>query len=237
MAFVGGTGLLCLFLYSCQSGPVLCRLACLRDLSESQECGGVAFPFQKWFLGFDLHHVFVIRVSRPTWFSREHPRFLLFFLVNSVCHAMPVWQSLYPSRLLKHDAAQWLADRSFSIYLLHPIVIEYGKPVYAFMARHWEFVGTSLYAASMCITLHFAHTGQLYISLRRNAGYRDWKTTHVGSKYPHSRSERETMPRDRSVRLPVSKPVYGLPSNIATTGRYCSFRLLLPRAYQQVRPD
>jgi peptidoglycan/LPS O-acetylase OafA/YrhL len=34
-----------------------------------------------------------------------------------------LWQALYPGRLMRNGFAQWLADRSFSIYLLHPVVL------------------------------------------------------------------------------------------------------------------
>ena len=114
--------------------------------------GGIAIPFQKWFLVLIFITSLLSAFLDPLGFHASIPGF--YFSFWSIPFAtLCLWQSLYPSRLLKHDAAQWLADRSFSIYLLHPIVIEYGKPVYAFMARHWEFAGTSLYAASMCITL------------------------------------------------------------------------------------
>jgi exopolysaccharide production protein ExoZ len=34
-----------------------------------------------------------------------------------------LWQALYASTLLRARAVQWVADRSFSIYLLHPVVL------------------------------------------------------------------------------------------------------------------
>jgi exopolysaccharide production protein ExoZ len=34
-----------------------------------------------------------------------------------------LWQALYPGWLMRTRPAQWLADRSFSIYLLHPLVL------------------------------------------------------------------------------------------------------------------
>jgi peptidoglycan/LPS O-acetylase OafA/YrhL len=48
----------------------------------------------------------------------------LYFAVWALPFAtLCLWQALYPSRLMRSAAAQWLADRSFSIYLLHPIVL------------------------------------------------------------------------------------------------------------------
>jgi peptidoglycan/LPS O-acetylase OafA/YrhL len=38
--------------------------------------------------------------------------------------ALCLWQSLYPSRAMRLRVVQWCADRSFSIYLLHPVVLE-----------------------------------------------------------------------------------------------------------------
>jgi peptidoglycan/LPS O-acetylase OafA/YrhL len=54
---------------------------------------------------------------------------------------------------LQCEAAQWLADRSFSIYLLHPVVIEYCKPIYAYLGMAGSLSGALLYAASMVVTL------------------------------------------------------------------------------------
>jgi peptidoglycan/LPS O-acetylase OafA/YrhL len=42
-----------------------------------------------------------------------------------------LWQAIAPSRVLGSGPIQWLGDRSYSIYLLHPIVIELSKPLYA----------------------------------------------------------------------------------------------------------
>lgn len=68
---------------------------------------------------------------------------------SSLC----LWQSLYPSRVLQRGAIQWLADRSFSIYLLHPVVIEYCKPVYKYLGTSASLDSGWLYAASMVVTL------------------------------------------------------------------------------------
>jgi peptidoglycan/LPS O-acetylase OafA/YrhL len=43
-----------------------------------------------------------------------------------------LWQALYPSKLMRSRPSQWLADRSFSIYLLHPIVIELVRRAYEY---------------------------------------------------------------------------------------------------------
>jgi len=60
-----------------------------------------------------------------------------------------LWQSLYPSSILQTRPMQWLADRSFSIYLLHFIVIEITKHMY--LAKYFD--GIWLYVASLAATL------------------------------------------------------------------------------------
>jgi peptidoglycan/LPS O-acetylase OafA/YrhL len=48
----------------------------------------------------------------------------LYFAVWALPFAvLCLWQALYPGSLMRTRLAQWLADRSFSIYLLHPIVL------------------------------------------------------------------------------------------------------------------
>ena len=45
-----------------------------------------------------------------------------------------LWQALYPSKLMRSRVLQWLADRSFSIYLLHPVVLAVVRRVYQVVA-------------------------------------------------------------------------------------------------------
>ena len=63
-----------------------------------------------------------------------------------------LWQSIYPSGLLKSAVIQWLADRSFSIYLLHPVVIEYGKPIYYHLRNTNGLDGIELYIVCALLT-------------------------------------------------------------------------------------
>jgi exopolysaccharide production protein ExoZ len=46
-----------------------------------------------------------------------------------------LWQALYPAKLMRSRPLQWLADRSFSIYLLHPVVL-------ALLRRGYQVLGT-----------------------------------------------------------------------------------------------
>jgi peptidoglycan/LPS O-acetylase OafA/YrhL len=46
-----------------------------------------------------------------------------------------LWQALYPSKLMRSRPMQWLADRSFSIYLLHPVVIGFLGLAYDYYSR------------------------------------------------------------------------------------------------------
>ena len=64
-----------------------------------------------------------------------------------------LWQALYPSRLLRARPIQWLADRSFSIYLLHPVVIEGLRPAYEYARIHGVPDGAWLYLACLAMTL------------------------------------------------------------------------------------
>lgn len=64
-----------------------------------------------------------------------------------------LWQALYPSRLLRTRPMQWLADRSFSIYLLHPVVIVGLRPAYDYARTHGVPDGAWLYLACLAMTL------------------------------------------------------------------------------------
>jgi peptidoglycan/LPS O-acetylase OafA/YrhL len=64
-----------------------------------------------------------------------------------------LWQARYPSRLMCTSPAQWLADRSFSIYLLHPVVIEYLRPAYEYARLRGIPDGAWLYLACLATTL------------------------------------------------------------------------------------
>jgi peptidoglycan/LPS O-acetylase OafA/YrhL len=48
---------------------------------------------------------------------------------------------------------QWLADRSFSIYLLHPVVIELSRPAYEYLRIRGIPDGGWLYLACLAMTL------------------------------------------------------------------------------------
>lgn len=45
------------------------------------------------------------------------------FLWGLLFGAIVVWQALYPSRLLASKFMEFLGERSYSIYLIHPFVI------------------------------------------------------------------------------------------------------------------
>ncbi len=52
--------------------------------------------------------------------------------------ALCLWQALRPSRLLRSAPAQWLGERSYSIYLLHIPVILHLAPAYSFIRQASE---------------------------------------------------------------------------------------------------
>lgn len=64
-----------------------------------------------------------------------------------------LWQSLRPSAWLEHRSLQWLGDRSYSIYLLHPIVIELARPTYATLVRRLGIPTEAEYLFCLAITL------------------------------------------------------------------------------------
>jgi exopolysaccharide production protein ExoZ len=60
-----------------------------------------------------------------------------------------LWQALYPSRFTKSRPMQWIADRSFSIYLLHAVVIEAVRRAYEYLQYRGMPGGGWLYAACL----------------------------------------------------------------------------------------
>lgn len=67
--------------------------------------------------------------------------------------ALCLWQALYPSSLMRTRPMQWIADRSFSIYLLHPAVIEVMRRGYAYLQNHGAPGGGWLYAVCLVMAL------------------------------------------------------------------------------------
>jgi peptidoglycan/LPS O-acetylase OafA/YrhL len=66
--------------------------------------------------------------------------------------ALCLWQSAKPSLIMAHGLFQYLGERSFSIYLVHPVVIVFSK---AYLLEGYEellsFIGA--YAFFVCATL------------------------------------------------------------------------------------
>lgn len=68
----------------------------------------------------------------------------LYFTLLAVAFAvLCVWQAAYPTRALASRPFQWLGDRSYSTYLLHPIVIELSRPIYRSIEDQFGVVGTA----------------------------------------------------------------------------------------------
>ena len=69
--------------------------------------------------------------------------------------ALCLWQSTRPSFIIAHGLFQYLGERSFSIYLVHPVVIEFLK---SFIFKNYEkflpFIGA--YAFFVCAILILA---------------------------------------------------------------------------------
>jgi peptidoglycan/LPS O-acetylase OafA/YrhL len=80
-----------------------------------------------------------------------------------------LWQALYPSLAMRARLLQWLADRSFSIYLLHPIALELVRQGYQVLTKHGlpdtdAFYATSL-AGALCFLFAAAECTYRYVEL------------------------------------------------------------------------
>jgi peptidoglycan/LPS O-acetylase OafA/YrhL len=80
-----------------------------------------------------------------------------------------LWQARYPSKLMRARPMQWLADRSFSIYLLHPVVIELLRRAYEYLRNHgvpdegWLYV--TCLAMALSLLLAAAHITYRFVEL------------------------------------------------------------------------
>lgn len=81
----------------------------------------------------------------------SRPDILLWVVVLS---AICAWQAAAPSNLLSTRPAQWLGERSFSIYLLHPFVIFLlsTNSVYTAIYDHLRLIGAWAYVACAGLT-------------------------------------------------------------------------------------
>ena len=64
-----------------------------------------------------------------------------------------LWQCRFPSLLMRASPMQWLGDRSYSIYLLHPVAMILLAPMYAYLAAQSWLGGGWLYPAGLALTL------------------------------------------------------------------------------------
>ena len=63
--------------------------------------------------------------------------------------ALSIWQSILPSRAVANIAFEFLGERSFSLYLLHPIVVFFSKKYLVAMYEHLSlYIGA--YAFFIC---------------------------------------------------------------------------------------
>lgn len=58
-----------------------------------------------------------------------------------------LWQAAFPSRIMRANVLQWLGDRSYSIYLFHPIIIALSLPRYSAIERDTGLSGVPLFLA------------------------------------------------------------------------------------------
>jgi peptidoglycan/LPS O-acetylase OafA/YrhL len=62
-------------------------------------------------------------------------------------------QAINPSKLLSSLSLGWLADRSYGIYLFHPMVIQFSKPIYDNISRDFSIGSAGVFAVSLIYTL------------------------------------------------------------------------------------
>jgi peptidoglycan/LPS O-acetylase OafA/YrhL len=103
----------------------------------------LAFIAIAWSAAFLLFLHFPIDAGRP--------------LLGSVCFGLLcAWQAATPSRWLANSAMQWLGERSFSIYLLHPLTINQlaRHDVYSWVWQSLEpTIGAWAYLPCVALTL------------------------------------------------------------------------------------
>lgn len=109
-------------------------------------------PRAEWPLPAAFVLTLVIAYLDPAHLHHAAPG--LYFSVWALAFAMLcAWQAISPSRLFRWPPLQWLGDRSYSVYLLHPVVIELGRPFYSSIERKYDLHGASLYVACAAATL------------------------------------------------------------------------------------
>ena len=67
--------------------------------------------------------------------------------------AMCLWQALSPSRIFACAAAQWIGERSFSVYLLHPLVIYSMRDIHGWIYSVLTPIGAWAFVVCAVVTL------------------------------------------------------------------------------------
>jgi exopolysaccharide production protein ExoZ len=115
------------------------------DLRRRHEWGNVMFA-----LTFGV--LLLIAFLDPLDLHRRAPG-LYFAFWGLPFGLLCLWQALYPSKLMRARPMQWLADRSFSIYLLHPVVIGFLGHAYEYLRVRGIPDGGWLYLTCLAMTL------------------------------------------------------------------------------------
>jgi peptidoglycan/LPS O-acetylase OafA/YrhL len=102
-----------------------------------------------------------------------------------------LWQAAFPSRIMRTKAFQWLGDRSYSIYLFHPIVIVLSRPLYSAIERNAGLSGGSLFLVCAVLTFPVLFvTAEMSYRLVEVPGIRLGRK--IARKFDKNRQQRHT---------------------------------------------
>ncbi|MGE0862220.1 MAG: acyltransferase family protein [Gammaproteobacteria bacterium] len=122
-------------------GIVACRI--MSRLPATRGGGGV---------GTIATVLMVVAFADPLYLQWRSPG-IYFALWAAAFAAICLWQSLWPAAPLRSALMQWLGDRSFSIYLLHPIILVLGEPAYGNLAARLGAGGGASYLVCLVVSL------------------------------------------------------------------------------------
>ena len=94
-----------------------------------------------------------------------------------------LWQARYPAKLMRTPVAQWVADRSFSIYLLHPVVLALLRRGYQVLASRSPRWGLALPGLCGRCPYGAVCARRDHLPVRRIAGHCRWPPDRGAHQY------------------------------------------------------